>query len=100
MRRARLLTILMAGALMAGDQPDNSKLSLQPPKGAIMLVDGKGAGEWELDKHWKYDNGELVVNPFEARRGCRISTKRNFTDFTLRVETTRDRKRSFLVAQT
>jgi hypothetical protein len=81
-------TVFFAAAALAAasDTPDNSKLPVKPPKGAVILLDGKGAGEWELDKHWKYADGVLVVDPAESHRGCRIATKKTFGDYTLHVE--------------
>jgi 3-keto-disaccharide hydrolase len=79
-----LATVVVAVA--AGDKPDNSKLPVKAPAGAVILLDGKDADEWELDKHWKYADGVLVVDPAESHRGCRVATRRSFTDFTLHVE--------------
>jgi hypothetical protein len=80
------IVLAVAAAAAAGDVPNNSKLPVKPPKGAVILLDGKGAGEWELDKHWKLVDNTLVVDPAESHRGCRIATKRSFTDFALHVE--------------
>jgi hypothetical protein len=52
----------------------------------VILLDGKGADAWDLDKHWKYADGVLVVDPVESHRGCRVATKKSFTDFKLHVE--------------
>jgi len=85
--RVRWMIMLAAAVVAAAaDKPDNSNLPVKPPVGAVILLDGKGAGEWELDKHWKLMDGMLVVDPAESHRGCRIATKRTFTDFKLHVE--------------
>jgi hypothetical protein len=78
----RRWTIVLAAAVLgvAGDLP------VQPPTGAVILLGGTGAGEWQLDKHWKFADGMLVVDPAERHPGCRIATKRSFTDCKLHVE--------------
>ena len=75
-----IILLAMAAAAVAGDLP------VKPPPGAVILLDAKSAGEWELDKHWKYADGVLMVDPAERHPGCRVATKRSFTDFTLHVE--------------
>jgi hypothetical protein len=80
------ILLATAAAALAADTPNNSKLPVAPPKGAVILFDGKNLDQWEIDKHWKLVDGLLVVDPAESHRGCRISTKQNFTDFTLHVE--------------
>jgi hypothetical protein len=80
------MVLVIAAVSAAGDKPDNSRLPVKPPAGARILLDGRGADEWQLDKHWKLVDGMLVVDPSESHRGCRIATRRSFTDFKLHVE--------------
>src|ERR1051326_6499300 len=83
----RWTILLVTGAIgVAADMPDNSRLPVKPPKDALILLDGNGADEWVLDKHWKLVDHMLVVDPTESHRGCRVATKRSFTDFALHVE--------------
>jgi len=49
-----------AAAALAADTPDNSKLPVKPPKGAVILFDGKNLDQWDIDKHWKQVDGNLV----------------------------------------
>jgi hypothetical protein len=81
-----ILVMVMAATAAASDKPDNSKLPVKPPAGAAILLDGKGADEWTLDKHWKYADGVLVVDPAESHRACRVGTKKTFVDYKLHVE--------------
>ena len=88
---ARLL-LLAAGAVaasLAADTPDNSKLPVAPPKGAVILFDGTSLDQWAIpdgDPHWKLVDGTLAVNPITPHPGCRLPTKQSFTDFQLHVE--------------
>lgn len=59
--------------------PQSATLGAQPPRGAIVLFDGKDRGQWKEAK-WKVNGGALEVGEGN------ITTKQSLTNFLLHVE--------------
>ena len=74
-----MISAILATALL---QTDIAK----PPKGAVVLFDGKDASAWVQDRgsecKWTLVDGALEVNPAFSS----IRTKREFEDFKLHIE--------------
>ena len=83
--------IAFAAAALAADSPTNGKRPVAPPKGAVVLFDGKNLDAWQPvfpdDKHFGIVDGTLrVLTEAPPHRGCRIATRQDFGDVKLHVE--------------
>lgn len=66
-------------ALTRVKTPTSATLGAQPPRGAIVLFDGKDRGQWKEAK-WKINDGALEVGEGN------ITTKQSLTNFLLHLE--------------
>jgi hypothetical protein len=88
MNRRAFLTVLAATLAGGSVAPLGAEepLLATPPKGAVVLFDGKSADLWhhggDRPVKWSIEEGALVVKP----RAGNIYTKEPFQDFTLHLE--------------
>lgn len=80
-------SLIVSASLALGAAPHKKKFSAKPPKGAVVLFNGKDTSKWvragsDRPISWKVENGAMEI----TRGGGNIESVPKFTDFQLHVE--------------
>jgi hypothetical protein len=78
-------------ALWASDKPSNANLPVPPPKGAVVLFDGRNLNQWQVvngkPAYWKIIDGAMEVDKeCKGHVDCDHVSKQRFGDGHLHVE--------------
>jgi hypothetical protein len=90
-QRLWIWLLCSAGVLVGSDTPSNANLPVPPPKGAIVLFDGKDLSQWTLvngkPAYWKIADGAMEVDKdCRGHLNCDQVSKQSFGDSHIHVE--------------